>query len=195
MFSRALRADRDRGWSGNDDMAGVEGLLARPLFVITVAAWMGTESPFVSASSRFATESFRWPMAVSITPGVPLAGSLRIGSPFVLGARSFVEDLTSGRDVRPLAGAAAPRSGVLEELPLDFPDAARSSLCRLLSMMDWVEFCLALDEGGLPPLIGCGEPLPVGFKSGKVLRIGEEANDGDIADVIVLFLSAVSSYT
>ena len=55
-------------------------------------------------------------------------------------------------------------------------------------MTDCVEFCLALIEVGLP-FVGGGVPVDAGFVSGNVLRMGEEAKDGDIAvEFTVLFL-------
>jgi hypothetical protein len=57
-------------------------------------------------------------------------------------------------------------------------------------MMECVEFCLALDDCGLPPFVGGGEDFCANLDSGNVVRMGEEAKDGDIAvDVTVLFLS------
>jgi hypothetical protein len=57
------------------------------------------------------------------------------------------------------------------------------------SRMECVEFCLALDDCGLPPFVGGGEDFCDNLDSGNVVRIGEEARDGDIAvEVTVLFL-------
>ena len=89
--------------------------------------------------------------------------------------------------LRPVASAAGLRSGVLVPFALwDTED------CLAGSAVDWVEFCLARDEAGLPPFVGGGEARPVTFESGKVVRIGEDASEGDIAtDVTVLFLIGI----
>jgi len=87
--------------------------------------------------------------------------------------------------LRPVMAAAVPRSGVPTELPFCFE--VEDSRCLAFSTIDWVEFCLALDEAGLP-FVGAGEPRPVTFVSGNVLRIGEDAIDGDMAEFMVLFL-------
>jgi hypothetical protein len=57
------------------------------------------------------------------------------------------------------------------------------------SRRECVEFCLALDDCGLPPFVGGGEDFCANLDSGNVVRIGEDAKDGDIAvEVMVLFL-------
>lgn len=45
---------------------------------------------------------------------------------------------------------------------------------------------------GLAPFAGGGDIRPMAFESGKVVRIGEDAIEGDIADVTVLFLLHIS---
>ena len=85
--------------------------------------------------------------------------------------------------LRPVMVAAVPRSGVPTELPFCFD--VEVSRCLVFSTIDCVEFCLALDVTGLP-FVGAGDPR---FVSGNVLRIGEEAIDGDMAEVTVLFLA------
>ena len=82
--------------------------------------------------------------------------------------------------VRPVAIAATSRLGV--EVPLGLLEATDAGL---FSCIDCVEFCLAREVAGLP--FAGGDTLVI-FVSGKVLRIGEDAMDGDIADVTVLFL-------
>lgn len=174
-----LRDDLDRTGSGKDGMAGVEGLLALPLFVMIVDICM--LSPFES-------------------PPSPLEGSLRIvlfasGSVFSTSsergrfefeADSFTELFTSVI-VRPTATAVT--SGLGVEVPFGLFDADDVGL---LSTTDCVEFCLARGAAGLPPFVGGGDGL-LSFESGKVFRMGEEAIAGDIAfDVTVLFLQIVS---
>ena len=88
--------------------------------------------------------------------------------------------------LRPVTVAAAPRSGVSTELPFCFD--VEDSRCLAFSTTDCVEFCLALDEAGLP-FVGAGDTRPVAFVSGNVLRMGEEAIDGDMAEFMVLFLA------
>ena len=99
-------------------------------------------------------------------------------------ADSFMVTLTSGT-LLPVTAAAAPRSGVPTVLPF--------GLCAEdgggFSTIEWVEFCLALDDAGLPPFVGGGDGFPVTLDSGNVVRMGEEAKDGDIAaELTVLFL-------
>jgi len=85
--------------------------------------------------------------------------------------------------LRPAMVAAIPRSGVPTELPFCF--VVEDSRCRAFSTIDCVEFCLARDVTGLP-FVGAGDPR---FVSGNKLRMGEEAIDGDMAEVTVLFLA------
>jgi hypothetical protein len=82
----------------------------------------------------------------------------------------------------------AERSGV--PAPLRFCLFGAGDAGRIpFSNTDWVEFCLPFEAVGLPFVAG-GVALPVVLISGNVLRIGEEAIEGDIAtDVTVLFLS------
>jgi hypothetical protein len=87
--------------------------------------------------------------------------------------------------LRPVMVAAVPRSGVRTELPFCFD--VEDSRCWAFSTIDCVEFCLARDVAGLP-FVGAGDPRPVAFESGNVLRMGEEAIDGDMAEFMVLFL-------
>jgi hypothetical protein len=96
-----------------------------------------------------------------------------------------MDAFTSGI-VFPVTVAAAARSGVPAELPFCFD--VEDSRCLAFSTTDCVEFCLALEEAGLPPFVGAGDPRPNAFVSGNVLRIGEEAIDGDMFEVMVLFL-------
>lgn len=96
--------------------------------------------------------------------------------------------LTSGM-FRPVTTAAAAKSGVPARLPFCLFDALDSAA---FSITDCVEFCLALEDAGLP-FVGGGDPRADSFESGKVVLIGDDANDGDIADVTVLFLFHVSS--
>ena len=169
-----FREDRDRGIdSGNEGMAGVEGLLALPLFVVT-GTWT---SPFASLS--FTILSFRPP-----TDGAAASGSAWSASSgncsFDMEADSFIDVLTSGM-FRPVARAATSSFGV--EVPFGLFDATDGGL---FSCTDCVEFCRAR-PAGLPPFVGGGEGLG-GLISGNVVRTGEEAIDGDIAELTVLFL-------
>lgn len=59
---------------------------------------------------------------------------------------------------------------------------------RALSTMDCVEFCLALEDTGLP-FGAAGEPGATGLGSATVVGTGEEATEGDMAiEFMVLFL-------
>jgi hypothetical protein len=88
--------------------------------------------------------------------------------------------LTSGIDL-PVASAATSRFGV--DVPLCLLDATDGAL---LSFIDCSEFCLPRPVG-LLLLVGGGDGRE-GLISGNVLRIGEDASEGDIADVTVPFL-------
>jgi hypothetical protein len=90
--------------------------------------------------------------------------------------------LTSGI-LLPVTTAAAARSGVLAIVPFCLPEVVAGGF----STIDCVEFCLALDEAGLP-FVGGGVSFASAFDSGNVVRIGEEASEGDITEVTVLFL-------
>jgi len=96
-----------------------------------------------------------------------------------------MDAFTSGM-LFPVTAAAAAKSGVPAELPFCFD--VDDSRCLAFSTTDCVEFCLALAEAGLPPFVGAGDPRPNAFVSGNVLRIGEEAIEGDMLEVTVLFL-------
>lgn len=106
-------------------------------------------------------------------------------------AVSFIDALISGI-LRPVMVAAIPRSGVPKVLPFCLFDAEDKGRCRALSRIDCVEFCRALDDTGLLPFVGIGDALATAFESGNVLRIGDEAMDGDIAkEFTVLFLFGI----
>jgi hypothetical protein len=174
-------------------MAGVEGLEARPLFVVVaVVVWMpDMASPLVSMSSRFMGLSSRLPTKrpPTISRSCLSSTSIRCSSvEFV--ADSFIEAFTSGR-IRPVMLAAAPRSGAAVTFCLF--EADEGGRCLAVSVIDWAEFCLARDEACLPPFAGRGDARRVAFESGNVLRMGDEASDGDIAtDVTVLFLVGIT---
>lgn len=96
---------------------------------------------------------------------------------------SFVEAFNSGI-LRPVALTAATVSGVATPLLtclLGTGDARFSAL-------DCIEFCRPLDIAGRPTF-GAGDDRATPFDSANVLRIGDEAKEGDIAiEVTVLFL-------
>ena len=169
---------------GTEVWLGVEGFDARPLFVVVmVVSWRPCiASPFVSVSSRFMRVSFRLPPTMPPTISGSSLSTSSSWCSFEVVPVSFDIAFTSGM-LLPVAIAAESRSGV--EVPLGFD----TEFCLAGSAAtDWVEFCLARDEAGLP-FAGRGDTRPEVFVSGNVLRIGEEAIDGDIAfDVIVLFL-------
>ena len=166
-------------------MAGVEGLDARPdLVVMAVVVWIPCiASPMASASSRSILLSFRLPTTrPPLTSGSSLfASSSRCSLECV--PVSFMVVLTSNM-LRPVTPATGLRSGVLAPFALcETEDGLIGSTIEL------VEFCLARDEAGRPPFVGAGDTRPVNFDSGNVVRIGEDAIEGDMAtDVTVLFL-------
>lgn len=165
----------------------MDGLLARPLLVvIIVVVWMPCmTSPLISGSSRFMTLFLRSLLTMSLSnSGSSLPAPPGRWSVFEPELASFVEAFTSGM-LRPMALVAGPRSGV----PTVLPPCLLGTGDDRFSMPECIEFCLPLDTGGLPTLVGAGEDRAVVFESGNVLRIGDEANEGDIAiDVTVLFL-------
>ena len=81
---------------------------------------------------------------------------------------------------------------MLVEIPFGLIVDTDSWRGRMLSTIECVEFCLPLGATGRTPFVGGGDIRPRDFGSGKVLRMGEEAMDGDMADVTVLFLSIIS---
>jgi hypothetical protein len=180
--------DLDRTGSGNCCKAGVEGLLARPLLVrVTVVVWMPCiASPLVSGSSLFMVLFLRSPTTIPpIRSGSSLATSSSRCSPFELVADSFIEAFTSVI-VFPVTTAAAARSGVPATVPFCFVGAGDAPFSTVVC----IEFCLPFAVAGFPPFAGAGEDRPDAFVSGNVLRMGEEASDGDIAiEVTVLFLT------
>lgn len=174
-------------------MAGVEGLEARPLFVVVDAVlWIPCIiSPLVSVSSRFMALSFLLPTKRPPTiSGSCLPTSSSSCSPFEFVSDSFNEAFNSGM-IRPVVLAVARRSATAAIFCLfEADDAGR---CLAASVIDGIEFCLARDEAGLLPFVGIGDARPIAFESGNVLRMGDEASDGDIAmDVTVLFLVGIT---
>jgi hypothetical protein len=77
--------------------------------------------------------------------------------------------------------ATLTRSGGPTALPFGLLEADEDGRWRAASMTDCVEFCLALAIVFRLPFVGTGEARPKVFESAKVLCIGEEAREGDIA--------------
>jgi hypothetical protein len=143
-------------------------------------------SPFVSVSSRLTAPSFRLPMSAPTVARSSRPASSGMCSPFGFAVISFVAGLTSGM-LFPITTAAAIRSGVpLLFCLFDATDGAR------FSATDCVEFCLPLTTAGLEAVVGGGDGFFTMLLSGKVLRIGEDANDGDMAieDTVPFLCSA-----
>lgn len=90
--------------------------------------------------------------------------------------------------VFPVTIAAAAKSGGPGAIPFGLFEAEDGGR-RAVSAIDCTEFCLALAEAGLAPFAGAGDARTGGLISGNVVRIGEDANEGDIAAVAALFLN------
>jgi hypothetical protein len=87
--------------------------------------------------------------------------------------------------LRPVVVAAGPASGV----PTPLPPCLLGAGDGRFSAPDCIEFCRPLDIAGRPPFAGAGDDREAVFESGNVLRIGDEAREGDCAiEVTVLFL-------
>jgi hypothetical protein len=192
VCSSAVREERERtGSVGKDCRAGVEGLLARPLLVVVmVVKIVGSRLlPLASVSSRFIVLSLRPPTTKPPRiSGLPSSASSIICSPFELTADSFIVALTSGME-RPVTPATLPSSGVPIMVPFGLLDEEDEGRARAFSTIDCVEFCLALAAAGLPPFVGTGEMRPRLFESAKLLWMGDEAKDGDMAlDIVTAVL-------
>lgn len=166
-------------------MAGVEGLLARPLLVVVTCCIVGVDaadgvgSLRASASSTGLTDpSFLWPAGVAEDGvgirsfccfdgsafAVALGGSIWVILGVSLGARA---PLLGGISI----GAGTPPFGLLE--------AADGGLCRALSAFDAIEFWRALADAGRPVTEGAGEARGAFVLSGKAVTTGEDATDGE----------------
>ncbi len=173
--------------------AGVEGLLARPLFVFTVVSGVGGNtgiavSFFGSRSSTvFATLSFLLPFGVGSGGGGGASVSVLTCSGLLGGgmAVSFGAFVSVGALAPLLCG---PNSGVPGGTPFGLFEAADGGRCFAESLvLAWAELCRARDEAGRAWAgRGTGELRATFAVSGKVPTRGEDATDGDMAAAVLL---------
>ena len=130
---------RDRGAgaaSGKLPMAGVDGLLARPLFVVTtvvvVGVWFGGASCFDSISSGFGGLSFLVRPFTALG-GRALASSLLGSVLIIVVVDSFI--ILGSAEARGPVGATG-SSGGTTFMPLGRFDADEAGRCRLFSAVD-----------------------------------------------------------
>lgn len=181
-------------------MAGVEGLLARPLLVVIICCVVGVDTAEgvgsfrASPSSAGLTEpSFFCPAGVAEEGvgtrsfccfegsvfAVALGGSIWVILGVSLGARA------------PLLGGISSGAGTP---PFGLVEAADGGRGRVLSALDAIELWRALADAGRPETEGAGEARGAFALSGKVATTGEEATDGE-APGPALSENFVSSWT
>ena len=83
--------------------------------------------------------------------------------------------------MRTVAVATLSESDGPAMFPFSLLDVVDEGGCRALSVVDWIEFCLTFVTVGRPPLAGGGETRVAIFTSGKLLCVGEDAQEGDFA--------------
>lgn len=179
----AFRAERDRAASWKVARAGVDGLLALPLFVVTVGMPNGTDSLLRRSRSVNGTSFFS-----SVGAGAVL--STRSASFF--GASVLTGTLISFTGFMSLLERAllfgGGTSGILAGLP--FGTAAGGGggggLALLLSALDWIEFPRARDETGRDVLLGAGDARAGTLGSGREASTGEEAAEIETPGALVL---------
>ena len=183
--------------SGNEPSAGVEGLLARPLLVVTtvvvvaIGAGVFATSPFwASDSAGFALLSFLPfpPVLLALatgSTGSSLAGSVLIGT-----VDSFVDFVSA--DFVPFCVITG--SGTFVVMPFGLFEADDAGLCRLGSAVDCIEVPLALDDEGRGTVGGgTGELRPTLLGSTWFGWTGVDAIEGDRAVAAAVLLGLVSN--
>lgn len=200
LLLSVVRADLGLAASWNVAIAGVDGLLARPLFV-TVAAVMvwgtGGGSIGVSGSSGFGVSFFCFATGML---GLTLV-SVGSGS-FFMASGAGGADASLGTGFASAAGFGVLTGGTISGVgggtPLGLADADDGGRdCFPPSAFTCVVLCLAreavgaLGAGGTGVEDGAGEPRGNGG-SGKVARTGDDVTDGDMAATPFLLLSGTS---
>jgi hypothetical protein len=196
--------DRGRAASWNVAKAGVEGLLARPLFVVTVVVTGtagGADSLFFSASSALASFSLSLSASCSFSFSFSLSLSFfAVAATTGVGAALLSDFSTSVLTVSVLAGAldsltdltsifgrwemvGTGTSDVTGVLPFGLDGAAEAGLLLPVSMLlDCIEFCRARDEAGRGTLVGVGDTRLGILGSGSVVSTGDEAAEEDMPE-------------
>jgi hypothetical protein len=167
-----LREDREREASWNVAIAGVEGLLARPLFVVTVELWGagGTDSLLRSLSS--ALFSFLLVVGVGVTV-VSCRSTSFFALSILIGATGSGGSFASGMD----CGHALDWglvSGALVLFPFALFDA--DELGRPFppsALADCTEFLRARVGTGTGIVLGAGDARTVGLGSGSSVITGD----------------------
>lgn len=164
--------------SWNVANAGVEGLLARPLLVVTVAGWgRGCASSLISASSVLLSRR----LGADVGPPLVCSGPFFAGSVLTVGPASLGAVLS----LSAVAGSLV-ASGVLP-LGLFADDDGRAFP---FSGPGPTEFWRAREDCGRGALARLGEAATLG--SGRLPMTGEEAADCGLPTVTVLRAEAVS---
>lgn len=194
--------------SANVARAGVEGLLARPLLVLTVliagvgcmtraadsffcSSIIGVASDATAADAALVALSFLLPLRGGSSTGGGISISC-FGPSGLLGARAGVSLCAFGPEL-----AFAPLlcwlgSSISCGFPFGLVEASDGSRCRVFSTLDCVEFCRAREDCGrggaaaAAAAAGTGESLLPLVGSEKVPITGEDVIDGDIAALILL---------
>lgn len=179
--------------------AGVDGLLALPLFVLTAARGVG--GTMGVAESRFGSRSSTTLAVLSFFPLLPLGAGgsggggtgvsvSALGGSVLIGMGTAVSFMGFGSVLGLLVPLlCVPGSGVPDAVaPLGLFEAAEAGRCRALSvLLDCAEFWRAREEAGRGGLgSGTGEHRPIFKLSGKVPMSGEDATDGDMAAFVLL---------
>ena len=172
-----LREGRDRAAaSWNVAIAGVEGLLALPLFVVTVVivGGAGVASLFRSLSSDLA--SFLPGAGWSVDKFSTRSASFFPGSLLICAfGFSVVFESLPGRD----KDAASGVGGICPFCLLVAEDPGRA---LPLSALEASEFCLARDEAGRGALDGAGDARVAVLGSGREDKAGDEVAEGGCPD-------------
>jgi len=196
--------ERARGCtaSWNVANAGVDGLLARPLFVVTVdvCGTGGSDSLLRSFSSGFLV-SFLLPVVtavvvaavvvvemVAVVVGVGTGGAdaVSVFSASFLGFSVLIGALVSfgvlgSAPLRSALAAGAPAAGVLAAIPLGLLEADDVGLALLLSVFTvCIEFCRERVRAGFGVGTGTGDARTGGsFGSGSSVMTGDELTELD----------------
>ena len=185
------REGRDRAASANVAKAGVDGLLARPLFVVTrvvvATGNVGVGSPTASTSSA-GLEILSFLLVLTGGGGAAMIASFSgFGVSPLIGAPGSLTTFVSAVGREPLLCTAITSDGA-GAVPFGSLEADEGGRCFVLSTFEWTEFCRALEDAGLAVVDGAGDARAALTVSGKALMTGEEVIDGDMAAPLPDFL-------
>ena len=170
--------------------AGVEGLLALPLLVVTVVIMIGGMDSLFRRSRSSVLVSFfvgadvvTWPFS-TLSPSFLLLVSALPGTLNSLIERESL--FAGGTDVGGIV------SCTVAVVPLIFAVTTEGGLALTVSWMEFMEFCRPRDAGGRGALLGVGEARAVPFGSGSDDMTGDDVADGVL---VTAFLEVVSQHT